>query len=384
MKKNTILLSAAVAAIAASSFAAAPQVAHGFVSWKGIEDRSHVAGRWLTQSDMRGRIAVVVQLEAKKFAEQLMKAGVLQELAACPPHDVTWETYVPERDVVVVYTAVGGSAKEGVAKFWEGKKYEDLGEIAPYAHLITVYDGVTCDIAPQVQPGQYPFVYVVGPGEAKPLLAETFAGATKAKVDEIVNKFKGQAKEYVPYFGTVAQPKFFPKLALSLASGKPSFSQVVNEIHKNVASRRKEVADEAQMLYDAIEQRKSELMFVIEQSAEDAPHVAMLNMDELLTRWPSYKKSMEPVLKKIKAIPDAEQAGRLYVALKKYASPGFVPRNHAAAKKAVAELAKMKATLQKMTTSKTVSVQNAVGTMLSEIDSVMTEIPLRVPGPAKK
>ena len=114
MKRAAFAAAAAVAA--ASAFAAVP-VAKGFAEWTCLDAKHHLSGRTLYPGDMRGRVAVVVVSDAANLKKALLDYGMLQTLADTTLKVVSWDTYWPKGDVVVMFSVAGGGGDEAVAEF---------------------------------------------------------------------------------------------------------------------------------------------------------------------------------------------------------------------------------------------------------------------------
>ena len=373
MKRAAFAAAAAVAA--ASAFAAVP-VAKGFAEWTCLDAKHHLSGRTLYPGDMRGRIAVVVVSDAANLKKALLDYGMLQTLADTTLKVVSWDTYWPKGDVVVMFSVAGGGGDEAVAEFLKAKDL-DPKDLERLRRDISVYDGATFHGAPAVA-GGYPYVYVLAPGAAEPLLAEKCdKKKTLANVKAAVAKGCKLLKPRKPYFGEVEEPKFYPQLAKSLETGKPAFGQVLGQIQKGVTSSNAEQAKEAQLLLDAFDQRRSELEFVINKCVNSSPHVAYAHIHELTQRWPAAKKDVEKAVTRIKSISGADKMCKLYLAVRKYADPAFVPKNAAEAKKIVGELKAAKQYLERMKKSKVPVLQNAAFSIAGEVERLVDDIPTR-------
>lgn len=366
---------AAAVVVAASALAAMP-VAKGFAEWTCLDAKHHLSGRMLYPGDMRGRVAVVVVTDAANLKKTLVDYGMLQTLTDTTLKVVAWDTYWPKGDVAVLFSVAGGSGAEGVAEFLKAKDLEPK-DLERLRRDISVYEGATFHGAPAVA-GGYPYVYVLAPGAAEPLLAEKCdKKKTLANVKAAVAKGSKTLKPKKPYFGEVEEPKFYPQLAKSLKTGKPAFGQVLGQIQRGVTSSNPEQAKEAQLLLDACDQRRSELEFVINKCVFSSPHVAYAHIHELTQRWPSAKKDVEKAIMRIKSISGADKMGKLYLLVRRCADPEFVPKNAAESKKIVGELKSAKNYLERMKTSKVPALQNAAFALAGEVDRLVEELPAR-------
>ena len=72
MNSSNRIVSCLLAGLVSGALVAAPApVASGFPVWQGVTDGNHVAGRRLCPSDLRDKVVVVVEFDAKDAAQQL-------------------------------------------------------------------------------------------------------------------------------------------------------------------------------------------------------------------------------------------------------------------------------------------------------------------------
>lgn len=356
--------------------AAVPEpVAPGFVNWTGLDEKSHIAGRCLSPSDMRHRVTVVVELQAKAFKEQALAtaglAGLGEKLAK---HGIIWEDYTPPR-CLVVYSVVGKLADGAYDELRNQKALERPIKNAILA--MCIYRDVSFDGCPQAE-GKYPFVYVMGPEGCEPLYAGGFGKDGLKEISGVVKSAEKKLPKWRPYFGTVSDDNHYPQLAKSLETGKPALVGVLKDLQKGIVGKKEDLARESQILYDAVNQRRSDLEYLIGMESRQSPHVAYCHMQELFARWPSRKKTFAPHVAKIKSIPDMESVSKAYVLFRQCADLGFVPKSAAEAKRMSAQLLKQKPFLEKARESQDASVQNAAFRILQDLEAVAESLLTRV------
>jgi len=373
---------ALAAAVVAAPFAkAAPGgVAAGYPDWTNVDKKHRLFGRDLCPSDLRHKLTLVLEIEPKDRDECVSNFKDITKLmwqnSYVQKHGTLWEEYVMPRDVQVVVSCFSiKDAPEMVAAVAQYNK--GVTGSSPFSYCnIPVYSGLTFPGAPSGA-GKRPFFYLMGPEGVEPLLSGKIDGKTVDAVRTKISKTKKPA--WMPYFGTVPEPKHFASLKKALDPAKPKLAAEMPKLKKGMASKDPETAKEAQILYDAVEQARSDLVFKISQEFSSAPHVAACDIERLVKFWPSEKKNVAAVMEKMKAKPEMAKAVQMYVKTRPWANPEFTPKNAGESKKIVAELTGMKATLDKMAeNSKDPVVQGVASLVGSEIDTLIEDIPTRV------
>jgi len=371
--KKFVATLCAVLLLSASAEVSEP-IAAGFVNWTGLNEKNHIAGRSLTPSDMRHRITVIVELQASDFKEQAIATAELAGLGEkLSKHVVVWEDYRLPR-CLVVYSVVGKLPNGAYGELRKQKTQKSAVKNAIAA--MCVYQDVSFNGCPQ-SGGKYPFVYIMGPDGDKPLYAGQYGKGGLKKISGVVKSAEKKLPAWRTYFGAVSEDNHYPQLAKSLEKGQPTLTSVLKDIQKGIGSKNEDLSRESQVLYDAINQRRSDLEYLIALEAERCPHMAYVHMQELFARWPSSKKALADTVAKLKAIPDLESVSKIFVNYHQCADPEFVPKSFGEAKKLSAQLLKQKPILEKLKESKNPKVQNAAFKMLQDIESVAEALPSR-------
>ena len=365
-------------------------VAEGYPDWQGISDKNYIMGRQVCPSDLRHKVTVVVDIEpGEKLQSQLVLIGKLVEKTglARAGSGGNWETLELPRDVIVVVSNCGGGKDKDREAIKEALKYK--GEDQSISQSLSavksmgcaMYDSITFTGAP-ASSGKRPFVYVMGPEGKEPLCQGELNDAMVKTVNAAIAKGKKQIAgweiKWRPFYGNVDEPKFFPALAKALEKGKP-LAPVEKAILKDVVAKDPEKAKEAQILYDALNQTRSDLVMRIKMEVAACPHRAYYDIQQLVKFWPAEKKRLEAAYAKFKTIPDAEKMGKMFLKLKTWAEPEFTCKNAGEAKKIVAELNKMKKDLEKLKESKVIVIQNGALLMDMQVDELISAIPSKVP-----
>lgn len=363
-------------------------VAAGYPAWTGLTPKNYIAGRVLVSGgDLRQRITVVVEFDAAKTAEQLEKTGTLSEL--CGFRTATglspcWEKLVLPRDVMVIYVARNVKSHEAVIEGMKAKdRVKQTGLTALEANGSPVYEQVSFNGAPSAE-GQYPFVYVMGCEGVEPLLKTAFKGkqVTANAIRKVIASERKKLKEanlsWRPFYGYACESKHCKDVENAL-KGVKSLEPLEAKLLAEVLAGDAEAAKEAQMLYDGLEQAKSDMIWVARKSMRRSPHVAAHKLGMLVKYWPSAKKSVADLSDKLKAKPGSQPLVKMYPKIAQWSDPGFVCKNAGEAKKIVAELNKMKKTLEPLKESADdVNVQNGALLMDGMVDELIATIPSKV------
>ena len=368
-------------------------VAEGYPDWQGISDKNYIMGRQICPSDLRHKATVVVDIEpGEKLQSQLVLVGKFVEKTGLSRMELgaSWETLELPRDVVVVVSNRGGGRDKDREAIKDALKYkgEDQAISTSLSSIrsmgCAMYDDVTFTGAPD-STGKRPFVYVMGPEGKEPLcqggLNDAMVKTANAAIAKAKKQIAGWEIKWRPFYGNVDEPKFFPALAKTLEKGKP-LAPVEKAILKDVFAKDPEKAKEAQILYDALNQTRSDLLMRIRMEVSACPHRAYYDVQELLKCWPAEKKRLEPVYAKFKTVPGAEKLAKIFVKLKTWGDPEFTCKNAGEAKKIVAELNKMKKDLEKLKDPEknpVVVIQNGASLLDMNVDELISTIPLKVP-----
>ena len=363
-------------------------VAEGYPVWQGVVDKSYFGGRKICPSDLRHKVTIVLEIEPNdKLQEQFISAAFLPQKVDVPGWNPgNWETLEIGRDIIFVISNRGGGTDKDHTVIKEALKYKGNNRhtvlaMGGYRGIkCAMYDGITFAGAPDTT-GRRPFVYVMGPEGTEPLYQGELNAGTKREADAAITKalkqIKGWENGWRKFYGNVGEPRFHPQLAKTLEKGKP-LDPVERDLLKSIVSKDPEKAKEAQVLFDAINQTRSDLQMRIMLECEDCPHRAYYDIQELLRFWPSEKKRIESAFAKLKAVPEAEKLAKIFIKLKTWSEPEFTCKNAGEAKKIVAELIKMKKDLAKLKESQVVVVQNGASVMDIMADEMIGTIPTRV------
>jgi len=385
-------------ALAAEMLCAAPVVkqevvAEGYPAWQGVSARNYVMGREITTSDLRHKVTVVIELDPNENLQgQLLKAAEILSLSPLvqSQHGVNWESRVLPRGDIFLLTLQGGKDVLEVMKTaFKPPKDADEGFSIKMSYVRSISVPVYSDVSlsePANTEGKYPFVYVMAPKGKDPVYKGILdvKGIKEAKAAVAKERKKqASAAKWVDFFGDVDEDKYPPLLVKTLEKGKTAkmspLSAVEKALQKDIVSKDAEKAQTAQVVCDALEQTRSDLVMRIKMEAGECPHRAMYDAQRLLKYWPGEKKRLDVALARLKAIPEANKLAQIFCKIMVWADPEFTCKNAGEAKKIVAELNKIKKDLEKLKGSTVIVVQNGAQLIDAQIDELIAVVPTRVP-----
>lgn len=389
-----------MSALAASLlFAAGPAakpdpVAEGYPDWQGISAKSYITGRELCPSDLRHKVTIVVMVEPnEKLEGQLVLASKLVQRTGMTSglgFGSNWEDAELPRNVIAVVSVMNCRSHEAIQtllKPTKGRAQDVSSAISTMnGNGCSFYENLTFTGAPD-NGGKLPYVYIMGPTGTDPIYkGELNAAGVKEGLDAIAKGKKaidGWETKWRPFFGNIAEPKFNTSLAKVLEKGKTAklapLAPVTKGLLSDIKSKDAEKSKEAQILFDAINQTRSDLVLRIQMEASACPHRALYDIETLLKFWPAEKKRLEAAYNKIKANPEAEPLAKIFCKLMEWSKPEFTCKNAAEAKKITQDLNKMKKTLEKLKESKNITIQNGALLVDMKIDELISSIPSKVP-----
>ena len=368
-----LLLTSLLAAAAGRSVAYEP-TAEGYPAWAGLTEANYVCGRQICPSDLRHKLTAVILIDAAKFEEQVKLIGCVGAFnpTLSSIHGQAAETFVVPRNNICLIVLVG---KIDVEKFNDFLK-KNAKDLQPYSWI--VYSNVTCSKAPD-NAGKFPFYYVFGPEPGDAIASGDFDAAASAKLGQMVQSKKHKIESWKPYYGSVEEPQYMKSFTKILNSGKP-LEGLVASCKKGISSKNPDQAKECQILYDALEQTRSDLLFEARGFAGLCPTRAMYEAGTLIKQFPKTKKQLAGALDRIKSIPDIGQLIKMFELLKKWGAEDFLCKNAGEAKKIEAELKKMKKTCDTLVEkSSNNTVQSCAAWIGSEAETLASVISTKVP-----
>ena len=384
------LLAAGVAVLAtAVSFAAPGQrdpVAEGYADWDGVVSKNFLMGRIITPSDLRHRAVVYVVLDGSKLTnEKVADYSALPSLAALPAgHAAQWDTQeLPRNKIVVV--SIRNLSKNMQAEFpalFKAPKDAQQSVRTKYMAWTENRPPIYRDLKPvgegELTEDKLPYVAVYGGEGTEPLYAkEKWTPAEIHNVQAAVKKAVVGLGEWKSPLG-VEEPQFFKKVAADMAKGKPA-QNLLPQLKAGIKSKNPDQAKEAQIMFDALNQYKSDLMLRIQLELHSAPARAYYDFNMLVKNFPSEKKNLQAVDAKMKANKEIGALGKVFEKIMLWSRDDYLCKNAAEAKKNVQELQKYKKVLEMLANSQNAQLQGEAMLFQSQIDTLIDMMPLKVP-----
>ncbi len=380
-----------MALLGASVSGAAPAdkldpVASGFTVWEGVTEKNYLRGREITPSDLRHKVTVLIEIELNdKLGDQLEAASRLASRSSSSKlfgHSINWEEMEMPRDVMVVFSVRGEASAKMAEKLTEafknGRKAAKTIASA-FSRIESLkcpfYQNLTFTGAPDTT-GKRPYIYVFGPTGAEPICQGELAATVKDALAAIAKGKKELAAgtTWRPFFGSIAEPKYNTTLAKALEKSKKQKKAPLMSIEKallaDVKSSDAEKAKEAQILYDALQQTRSDLVFRIMMEAAACPHRAYHDAKILVKYWPAVVKQIDSVMARMKKYPQADMMGNIFSKLMTWGDSSFECKP-SEAKKIIVELNKMKKSLAPLKEAKDITVQNGALLLDMRIDNLL-------------
>ena len=384
--KAALAAAVAFAAMASSAGPARDPVAEGYIDWDGVNPKNFLAGRMITPSDLRHRVVVYLVVDAEKFTND--KVPDFSELPLMTPipasHMTQWETEEMPRDKILV-VSVRNVAKKDAASFASVLKApkgsgNDVARLyVPWTESrIPFYKDVVPLGAAEIPAENLPYVAVYGNTGTEPVYTKANWSAADSKATRAaIKKASASLGEWSRPLG-VAEPQFFPKVAVDFAKGKPA-QGMLSVLKGGIKSKNPEQAKESQVMFDAINQYKSELMFRIMVEFATAPARAYYDFQMLVKYFPAERKNLQDIDAKFKANKEIGALGKMLEKVMLWSREDYVCKNAGEAKKNVQELQKMKKALDSLAESKNAQIQGEAMLFQSQIDALIDMMPMKVP-----
>lgn len=361
------------AALAAFSLYAAPaakieKVAEGYANWLGVVDANYLYGRNICSSDLRHKAAIIIFVEAGENMEKQLDLCVefSYRNSGVPPADTVWETLdnIPRQSIVLV-SVIGKVYK---SKFVERLKKKDYGN--SYLNTkVSFYNNVTLVGEPEEFPG-FPYVMVMDPKSPVPAWKGKYSQAESAKVLKAFINAKKNIPEWTPLYG-VAAPAHFEKARQQIAARKLDAAR--KTLMGGFSNTDAAVRAEAQMMYDAIEQYRSDLLFRIQMEYVRAPARAFADLQILLKLFPNERRKIQEIDSKLKGKIDATVIGKIFEKMITYSQPDYSPKP-SELKKNIAEVMRWKKMLAPLKEYNNVSISSQAMLVESQLDSLLENL----------
>ncbi len=380
----------ALAALAAAAATAAPQkdpVAEGFVDWEGLTPKNYLMGRLLTPSDLRHKAVVYIVLDGEKLTtDKVPDLYTLSSIAQLPADHLTqWETEELPRSKIVVVSVRNFVAKKTPADFaaiFKPPKGTETTETTKYtcwsSNKVPFYRDLRPVGEAELTADKLPYVAVYGGEGTEPLYAkEKWEAADMKGVRAAVKKAVDGLGEWKAPLG-VPEPQFYKKVAADFAKGKPA-QGMLNQLKTGIKSKNPEQAKEAQIMFDALNQYKSDLILRIQLEFSAAPARAYYDFQTLVKYFPAEKKRLQDIDAKIKANKEIGALGKIFEKILLWSQDDYVCKNKGEVNKNVQELKKYKKMLETLANSENAQLQGEAMLFQTQIDTLIDLMPTKVP-----
>ena len=166
----------------------------------------------------------------------------------------------------------------------------------------------------------------------------------------------------------------------TIAKGKP-LTALTAKLLKDLAGKDADKAKEAQILYDALEQTRSDMGMRARAELRLSPHRAYYDVQQLAKYWPREKQRFAMEMAKLNAVPQAKKLAVAFATVMELSDPKFTVRNKSEAAKYVGKLKKFKkdlADLKELKEPKLEPIKIAATELDSKVDMLMDTIPAQV------
>ena len=271
--------SSVFAAIIAASFIAS---ASQFPNWQGIEQKNYISGRMISPSDLRHKVAVVVEIDNDdKLAQNIVLADKFASLSEVILRNGSWDTLrdedFPRSTISLV--SIFGNKKPTVAQL--GRKSKMVVPTYSNVKLVGVDYG-------KVE-RKRPYAYVFSAEGGEPVWKGELTTGSLDQARKAVNSARKKVPAWTPLTG-ISDLSALPDVAKHFKSGK--IKNMSAAAMAAIKSKDPEISRQGQIVYDAIEQYKSDLLFRISQEFTVSPVKAYADAQRLVRLFPSEKKKL--------------------------------------------------------------------------------------------
>lgn len=386
MKRGGLLLGLVLSSLCANAAPAGASVAAGYADWTGVELKNRIMGRTLSASDFRHRVTIFVVLPCDPKDEAQKKLGdflrATRSFSNLQPSldwnfDFETEEKLP-RDILLVGVIQGKCTPKMLSAALKTRpdEQEEDRPVGAWREA-SFYMNVEMVNGPDPE-GKYPYVYIMGPSGTEPRWKGVYSKEAWKEASQAVTKAKGEIGEWTQLTG-VAEAQYFKKEQQELLSGKPA-QGVLAKLKKGLTDADAEKAKEAQIMYDAVFQYRSDLFYRILQEYREHPARAFVDAQRLITLFPQEKKSLQDVNAKLKANKAVLTIGKMFEKVCEWNRPDFTFKNTSEAKKAVQLVNTWRKPLEKISNDQTdTGLAGEASLILAQLDGLAETLMTKVP-----
>ncbi len=376
--------------VAAATAVAAPgqkdPVAEGYMDWDGVVPKNFLAGRLITPSDLRHRAVVYVEVDANAFTnDKVPNYSSLASLAALPSaHQIHWETQELPREKILVVSVrnLGKNEAKEFPAVIRPPKGADAAVSQKYTgwteNRIPFYRDLKPVGGAEIADENLPYVAVYGGTGTEPLYKkEKWTSSDLKNVKAAITEAVGALEPWKAPLG-VEESQFFKKIQADFAKGK-STQSLMTALKGGIKSKNPEQAKEAQIMFDALNQYKTDLMLRIQLEFHTAPARAYYDYQTLVKLFPGEKKNLQAIDAKLKANKEIGALGKVFEKIMLWSRDDYVCKNKSEATKNIQELNKYKKILESLANSQNAQLQGEAMLFQAQIDTLIDIMPTKVP-----
>ena len=378
-------------------------VADGFLDWDGVTAKNWLFGRQISPSDLRHRVVVYVAIDGQKLSRDMMcdLNGLIQYGQVPNEHTTQWETQEMPRESILMISVMNSPktlTSETFAPYLSTKDApdNDVRTLSSYREsLLPIYKDVKVAGTGEIPAEKMPYVVIYGGVDSEDYLStkplgtwsnysyshknKHFNSKDPNSIGSICRKALRTLESALAWKRPlgVMEPKFYTKVIADFEKGKPAIG-LLNTLKGGIKDKNPDKAKEAQTLFDAINQYRTELKLRIACEARSAPARAYVDYQTLIKYFPTEKKTMQSFEAKLKGSKEIGQLGKILEKLLLWDREDFQCKNAGEAKKIVAELQKMKKMLAPLAENKDAQIQGEAMVFTSQIDALIETIPTKV------
>ncbi len=363
---------------------AAPKVpvAEGFPYWEGLEPRASISGRLVTSSDLRHKVAMVIEVDCDgKFKESMLLAARFANMNPRPDGHVGWDMMKDEefpRDTILLVSVFGKRpSEEMLADIASDKQGAYLVSKPPVTlrYLTPVYHNVRLGgVDYEKLERKRPYAYVFSHEGGKCVWEGTLDKNSAAAAKKAIAAARGKLPQWKVLTGIEDVSKL-PAVAKSIEKGNMKAASAA--ALAAVRSKDAEISRQGQIVYDAIEQYKNDLVYRILIEANSSPVRALADVQRLVKMFPQEKRRLEEFEGVLTKSRELQSLGKIMEKVLQLKDPSYNPKP-AQLKKDLQFLNRWKRALKGLSEHPNTRVSGQAMLISSLIDDLTSEVSAKI------
>lgn len=357
---------------------AASPVAKGFPGWEGVVERNYIHGRMISSSDLRHKAAMVIEIENDDgFMKSLEAVSNFYFMLPKVDGHISWDLLSDEdfpRGKILLVSLFG--RRWDPARLRELRNDKSVGSKF-LRHKVPFYYKA-CPAGADDGKGpkkKRPYGYVFSPDGEKPLWEGTLDAAGIAAAVEACEAAEKKTIRWKPLTGIEDLSKL-PAVEKHIKAGKMKPALAAAEAA--IKSKDPEISRQGQIVYDAIEQFKSDLVHRIGLEAYVAPARAYADMKRLVRLFPAERKNIAEFERALARDRQVVVLGKMMEKVLLIKSPGYAPKPDQV-KKDIQLVKRWKRMLKPMSEDKNTRIAGQAMLLMSLLDEVEAEAAAKLP-----